>query len=175
MRVPGSGDGIRILGIDPGSRQTGYGLILRQGARTTCVESGVIAPSPQQPLSARLHQVHSGIQEQIERLAPDLVAVEDLFHAVNARSSLILAQVRGAVLVAVAASGLEVVSYSPAAIKKAVVGNGQAEKSQVAWMVTRLLGLPRQEKLAADAADALAVALCHAARGSLARRLDEAR
>ena len=150
-----------ILGVDPGSLRTGYGVIETDGRRHVLVEKGVIAPAAALGLAERLHVIHRGIAEVIARIHPDALAVEDLFHAVNTRSALVLGHVRGAVLLAGAAAGVPVSAFAPATVKVQVTGFGRAEKGQVAMMVARLLGLDGDGE-AGDAADALAVALCHA-------------
>ena len=150
-----------ILGVDPGSLRTGYGVIETDGRRHALLEKGVVAPAAALPLAERLHVIHRGIAAVIARARPDVLAVEDLFHAVNARSALVLGHVRGAVLLAGAAAGLPVTAFSPATVKVQVTGFGRAEKSQVAMMVARMLGLDGDGE-AGDASDALAVALCHA-------------
>jgi crossover junction endodeoxyribonuclease RuvC len=150
-----------ILGVDPGSLRTGYGVIETDGRRHVLVEKGVLAPAPTLGLAERLHVIHRGIAEVIARIHPDALAVEDLFHALNTRSALVLGHVRGAVLLAGAAAGVPVSAFAPATVKVQVTGFGRAEKGQVAMMVARLLGLAGDGE-AGDAADALAVALCHA-------------
>jgi crossover junction endodeoxyribonuclease RuvC len=150
-----------ILGVDPGSLRTGYGVIETDGRRHALVEKGVIAPAAALGLAERLHVIHRGIAAVIARIHPDALAVEDLFHAVNTRSALVLGHVRGAVLLAGAAAGVPVTAFAPATVKVQVTGFGRAEKAQVALMVARLLGLDGDGE-AGDAADALAVALCHA-------------
>ena len=149
-----------ILGVDPGSRRTGYGAIESDGRRHRLVEKGVLDPVASQELPLRLRYIHGRLSDLIARLRPDVMAVEDVFHARSARSALVLGQVRGVVLLAAAQSGLEVASFAPASVKLQVTGHGQAEKAQVAFMVAHLLSLPAQE--AGDATDALAVALCQA-------------
>jgi crossover junction endodeoxyribonuclease RuvC len=149
-----------ILGVDPGSRHTGYGVIDSDGRRHRLVEKGVLDPVPSQELPLRLHFIHGRLSELIARLHPEVMAVEDVFHARSTRSALVLGQVRGVVLLAAAQCGLDVRSFPPATVKLQVTGYGQAEKTQVAFMVAHLLALPAQE--AGDASDALAVALCHA-------------
>lgn len=151
---------VTVLGLDPGSRRTGFGVVTAEGSRLVHVASGSFSPPSRDPFERRLHRIQSALACEIERFAPDAVAVEDLFHAVNVRSALRLAHVRGVLLAAVAAAGLTVVSYAPREVKKTVAGTGAASKGQVAWMVSRLLG--QAAPLAdADAADALAVAICH--------------
>jgi crossover junction endodeoxyribonuclease RuvC len=150
-----------ILGVDPGSMRTGYGAIETDGRRHRLIEKGVLAAPRRAELPERLHLVHTGITALIQRLQPDILAVEDLFHAVNARSAFVLAHVRGVILQAGAAASLPVHAFAPATVKLQVTGFGQAEKPQVALMVSRLLSLPTDAE-AGDATDALAVAICHA-------------
>jgi crossover junction endodeoxyribonuclease RuvC len=150
-----------ILGVDPGSLRTGYGLIESNGRRHRVIDHGVLAPPRKAPLPERLQFVHAGVTRLIERAHPEILAVEDLFHAVNTRSAIVLAHVRGVILQAGAAAGLDVQAFAPATVKLQVAGFGQAEKSQVAAMVCRVLNLAT-DTAAGDATDALAVALCHA-------------
>jgi crossover junction endodeoxyribonuclease RuvC len=155
-----------ILGVDPGSQRTGYGVIDTDGRRHVLVEKGVLAPPPHQDLPLRLRTIHDGLATLIARLRPDALSVEDVFHAVNARSALILGHVRGVVLLAGAEAGLQVHAFTPATVKAQVTGYGRAEKRQVALMVSRILGLESDEQ-AGDATDALAAALCLAHRIAL--------
>lgn len=150
-----------ILGVDPGSLRTGYGAIDTDGRRHRLIEKGFLAASSRLPLPSRLRHIHEGIRELIVRLQPDVLAVEDVFHAANTRTALVLGHVRGVVLLAGAEAGLPVHEFPPATVKQQVTGFGRAEKQQVAFMVSRLLELPGEGE-AGDAADALAVALCHA-------------
>ena len=150
-----------ILGVDPGSLRTGYGAIETDGRRHRLLEQGAIAPPARRTLPERLSLVHVGIARLIERLRPDVLAVEDVFHAVNTRSALVLGHVRGVILLAGAQAGLAVHEFPPATVKLQVTGYGRAEKGQVALMVARLLEL-RDPAPTGDAADALAIALCHA-------------
>lgn len=147
-----------ILGIDPGSRITGYGVIRQIGARSEYVGSGCIRLQDAE-LAERLHKIYNGITEIIEQFQPDYFAIEQVFMAKNPDSALKLGQARGAAIVAAAVKGLSVAEYSARQIKQSVVGKGSAEKSQVQHMVVQLLGLSAKPQ--ADAADALAVALCH--------------
>ncbi|MEW6267280.1 MAG: crossover junction endodeoxyribonuclease RuvC [Thermodesulfobacteriota bacterium] len=149
-----------VLGIDPGSQYTGYGLVARQGAGLKMVAAGRIAAKAGAPLPERLRQVFEGLTDILDRHGPDCVAVEDVFVAKNVRSAAVLGHVRGVVLLAAALSGRSVFEYSPAEVKVAVVGYGRAEKSQVGLMVKKIL--KARENLTEDAADALAVAICHA-------------
>jgi crossover junction endodeoxyribonuclease RuvC len=148
-----------ILGVDPGSLRTGYGAIDTDGRRHRLVEKGAIAAPRRHPLPERLRHIHAGITAVIERLEPDLLAVEDVFHAANTRTALVLGHVRGVVLLAGAEAGLPVHEFPPATVKQQVTGFGRADKRQVAFMVARILDLPEAGE-AGDAADALAVALC---------------
>jgi crossover junction endodeoxyribonuclease RuvC len=154
---------VRILGIDCGSRHTGYGVIDSDGTRHHLVEAGVIDTNPDHPFVQRIFQVGARLRQVILQHRPDEAAVEDTFTALNARSALKLTQVRGAALFVCAEAGLPVAEYPPAQVKLAIVGNGRAEKEQVQWMTRVLLGLA-QPIASLDASDAVAVAICHAAR-----------
>jgi crossover junction endodeoxyribonuclease RuvC len=147
--------------VDPGSRHTGYGAIETDGRSHRLLEKGTLTPPSRADLPARLRFVHAGIAELIRRLRPSVLAVEDVFHSTNARSALILGHVRGVILLAGAEAMIPVRAFSPATVKVEVTGFGRAEKAQVALMVERILGLTGSGE-AGDAADALAVALCHA-------------
>jgi crossover junction endodeoxyribonuclease RuvC len=150
-----------VLGVDPGSLRTGYGAVETDGRRHRLVEMGVLAPGQKLALPERLRHIHAGVTALLERLSPDALAVEDVFHAANTRTALVLGHVRGVVLLAGAQAGLEVHEYPPATVKQQVTGFGRAEKSQVAFMVTQMLALPQPAE-PGDATDALAVALCFA-------------
>ena len=150
---------IRLLGIDPGSRITGYGLIDMDGPRGRYVASGCIHTQIDRSLAERLKTIFEGVAEVIREYQPTEVAAEQVFMHRNPDSALKLGQARGAALCAVVMAGLPVSEYAPRAIKQAVVGGGAADKTQVQRMVTLLLGLPEPPPF--DAADALAVALCH--------------
>jgi len=150
----------RIIGIDPGSRITGYGVIDADRGRLQFVACGVIKTTTKYSFSHRLNEIFEGINEVVQVHSPVVAAVEDVFLATNPRSALKLGHARGAAVVAVMQNGLTVFDYSPRAIKQAVVGYGQAAKGQVQHMVRVLLGLSGEPS--ADAADALAVAICHA-------------
>lgn len=152
-----------LLGVDPGSIRTGWGAIRSDGRRHALVEAGVIAPPLSLPLPEKLRFLHAELGALIARLSPDAMAVEDVFHAQNARSALVLGHARGIALLAGAEAALPVHAFPPATVKAQVAGFGRAEKHQVALMVSRLLGLTR-DAAPGDAADALAVALCLACR-----------
>ena len=150
-----------ILGIDPGSRFTGYGVISQQGRSFSYLGSGCIkALSQGEDLGSRLQTIFAGVSEIILQFKPDMFAIEQVFMAKNPDSALKLGQARGAAIVAATNNGLIIAEYSARQIKQAVVGNGGADKTQVQHMVKTILKLPGTPQ--ADAADALAVALCHA-------------
>lgn len=149
-----------IMGIDPGSRFTGYGLVRRRGRELRRLASGRIRLPVKAPPEQRFARLLEELDKVLEAEAPDQVAVEDIFTHRNARSALMLGQARGVVLAAVGRRGLAVTAYPPATIKKAVSGHGQATKQQIQRMVMVLLGLT--EAPAEDEADALAAAICHA-------------
>ena len=151
---------MRIFGIDPGSVRTGFGCVDSDGSRHRLVRCGAITAPQRLSFPARLHLIHSALVEILADCRPDAVAVESLFHAVNARSALQLGHARGVALLAATQAGLEVAEYPPAEVKRAVVGYGRAEKQQVQHMVTLLLGLAEPPE-PFDASDALAVAICH--------------
>ncbi len=160
---------ILILGVDPGLNRCGWGLIASEGSRLSYVAHGVIKPLAGRQLASRLHDVFEGLCEVIERHQPHEAAVEETFVNSNARAALALGQARGVALAAAARRGLVVAEYAPATIKKAVVGSGSADKTQISFMVRRLL--PAAGEMSADAADALGVALCHAAYGGFSRKI----
>jgi crossover junction endodeoxyribonuclease RuvC len=150
-----------ILGIDPGLQRTGWGVIACEGARISWVAHGVVAPPTSVPLADRLGFLARGISEVIEMYRPTEAAVEEVFMAKNAQSALLLGHARGAALAILSQQNVQVSEYATRRIKKALVGTGSAEKDQVAFMVRRLL--PQSGSVSADAADALAAAICHAA------------
>jgi crossover junction endodeoxyribonuclease RuvC len=150
-----------ILGVDPGSRVTGYGIVEQVRGELRAVDCGVIRPDAAAPASERYLVIHDSLATLITQFHPDVVAVESLFFCKSASSAIKLAQVRGVVLLAAAEAGLEVYEYAPRRVKQAVVGRGSASKVQVQQMVKALLGLAEVPK-PEDAADALAVAICHA-------------
>lgn len=154
---------MRILGIDCGAEQTGYGLIESDGRSHRMIAAGVIRTSPQAPLPERLRQIAASLRSLIEQYAPEAAAVEDVFCASNVRTALKLAHVRGVALLSAAEAGLPVGEYSPLEVKMSVVGYGRARKDQVMMMVRSLLDLQHAPD-SEDAADALAVAICHATR-----------
>ena len=151
---------IRILGLDPGLRRTGWGVIVVDGARLTHVAHGVISPVDTLPFSERLLCLFEGITEVVARHCPDEAAVEETFVTANGSSTLKLGHARAAAMLAPARAGLEVAEYAAKVVKKSLVGTGGADKAQVAFMVRRIL--PTAGDPTADAADALAVAIAHA-------------
>jgi crossover junction endodeoxyribonuclease RuvC len=153
--------GARILGIDPGSRATGYALIEARGPVIRVLCHDQLRPSPSLPFHTRLLWIADGLGALVEEYAPAEAAVEDLFHSVNPRSALQLAHLRGAILLELARRKVALFTYAPRAVKKAVTGVGSASKEQVRAMLERLLHL-RLKGHSVDVSDALAVALCHA-------------
>jgi crossover junction endodeoxyribonuclease RuvC len=151
---------IRILGLDPGLRRTGWGVIVIEGARLSHIAHGVIAPKDSLSLSERLLILFDGVCAVVQAHSPDEAAIEETFVTANGSSTLKLGHARAAAMIAPARAGLSVAEYSAKAVKKAVVGTGGADKTQVAFMVARLL--PSAGGVTADAADALAVAIAHA-------------
>ncbi len=150
-----------ILGVDPGSHATGFGVIIT-GPVVRMIAGGVIRPPAKRPLPERLLAIHDGLTEVIRTHAPEEMVIEDLFNAKNARSSLVLGHARGVLLLAGAAAGLAVHEYAPREIKQALTGHGGATKQQVRFMVMRLLGLKDEPPL--DQSDALAAALAYCGR-----------
>ena len=146
-----------VIGVDPGTQHTGYGVITEQEGQPVALDWGVISPRPSLALPDKLQTIYTALHACLETHHPDAFAVEELFFA---KSAVTLAQARGVVLLAASARGMEVIAYSPLEIKQSVVGYGRADKRQVQAMVQVLLKL-RGPKPAEDAADALAVALCH--------------
>jgi crossover junction endodeoxyribonuclease RuvC len=163
---------MRLLGLDPGLRRTGWGMVEAHGNALRFVDAGVVTTDPTHDLALRLDALYRGLREVIARERPSAAAVEETVVNVNADSSLKLGHARGVVLLAAAHAGLEVAEYASKTVKRAVVGTGAAQKRQVAMMVRVLL--PGSGKLGGDAADALAVAICHAHCHAAATRLGAA-
>jgi crossover junction endodeoxyribonuclease RuvC len=159
-----------VIGVDPGSRVTGWGLLERREREIVYIGSGIIRAPARVPLSERLLAIKRGLAEVIERFHPQALAVEDVFMAKNPKSTLTLGEARGIVLLAAAEAGIPVFEYSTREVKMSVVGAGGAHKSQVAAMVGRLLGLDH-DPATEDETDAIAVAFCHAARAAVSERL----
>ncbi|KPL00164.1 MAG: hypothetical protein AMJ91_05185 [candidate division Zixibacteria bacterium SM23_73_3] len=155
--------GVIILGVDPGSNITGYGLIESNGEKNILIESGVIEPCTHDPLPEKLKEIFKGLVKIIRKSHPHQFAIEQAFYSKNARSALIMGHARGVAILAAAKSNIPIGEYSPKEVKCAIVGTGNASKSQVQYMVKKLLNL-KESPQPVDAADALAVALCHAQR-----------
>lgn len=151
---------MRVMGIDPGSRITGYGIIDSVGNRLIHVDNGAIFTDSEKDFPQRLHKIYCQLTEIINTYGPEVVAVENIFFAKNVQSALKLGQARGAAIVAGVIAGLPVYEYTALQVKQAVVGHGKSAKSQVQQMLKVLLNLP--ETAQEDASDALAVAVCHA-------------
>jgi len=151
---------VKVFGIDPGSARTGYGCVETDGSRHRLVVCGAIAASPRATFPDKLLAIHDRLAALLAKWRPDAVAVENIFYATNARTAIKLGHARGVALLAAAEAGVPVAEYAPAEIKRAVVGYGRAEKAQIQEMVRLLLGL-RTVPSPTDAADALAVAICH--------------
>jgi crossover junction endodeoxyribonuclease RuvC len=151
---------VRILGIDPGLNHMGWGVVDAKGNALSYVASGVVSTSVKSSMHTRLYTLHTGLQEVIAAYNPDVSAIEETFVNMNGATTLKLGNARGAIMLSLAISGLEIHEYAARLVKKAVVGSGRAEKEQVASMVRVLLPSARADK--ADAMDALAIAICHA-------------
>jgi len=160
---------IRILGVDPGLRLTGWGVITMDGPRLSWIAHGVIAPDPSADMADRLALLAEGLRAVIHDHEPNEAAVEETFVNINPKSTLLLGQARGVVLATLAAARLKVAEFATRKVKQSVVGTGAADKSQVAFMVRRLL--PKAGEVSADAADALAVAICGAHHRPAPQRL----
>ncbi|MGB8657935.1 MAG: crossover junction endodeoxyribonuclease RuvC [Candidatus Zixiibacteriota bacterium] len=150
-----------ILGVDPGSSVTGYGLIRSEEEKDVLLDFGVIRTDSGKSLPEKLKQIFEGLRQIITQKQPDELAIEETFYSKNAKSALVMGQARGAAILAAACAKISVAEYSPKEVKCSMVGHGNASKLQVQYMVKNLLGL-KDPSLAEDAADALAVALCHA-------------
>ncbi len=151
---------MRVLGVDPGTLTSGYGIVAEEDHKLFHVASGGICPSAKQPFPKRLKKIYEELEKIIEKYRPHAVVVEDLFVSKNMKSALKLGHARGVAILAAMNAGLPVYEYAPLEVKQAVVGNGKAEKKQVQLMVKMLLDLPKAPH-PADAADALAAAICH--------------
>lgn len=169
MARPERTDQVLVLGIDPGTAVTGYGVVARRGdGAVSLVECGVIRTSAGRPLAERIKEIYLGIDVLLDRHRPFAVSVEDVFQGKNVHSALTLGHARGAILLAAALRELIIAEYAPREIKKAVVGTGNATKEQVAFMVKHQLRL-KEAPSPADASDGVAAALCHCLVGSFPR------
>lgn len=151
-----------ILGVDPGLQKTGWGLVKKDGSRLSYVAAGTLLSEAKAPLAVRLRQLHDALLEIITHHKPDTSAIEETFVNVNPASTLKLGQARGALLMTLSLAGLDVSEYSATQVKKTVVGVGRADKSQIQMMVGMLLPASKKDMFGPDAADALAIAICHA-------------
>jgi len=163
-----------VLGIDPGTHTTGYGVATQIGTRLVCLKKGAIRTSDKQPLEQRLRTIYNQLVAVIDETSPDVMAVEAIFYAKNVRSAVILAHARGVALLAAANKSLPVIEYSATEVKQSTVGYGRASKEQILTMVSRLFRLPTAPTTRHDSTDALAVALCHLNVGNSARRIAQA-
>ena len=154
---------MRILGLDPGSQHTGYGVVEKRGSRLLALGQGRISPPRKAPLPQRLAFLARELRTLVHRHEPEVAVLESLFHGINPRSLIVLAQARGVLLATLSGEGLEIVEYSPSEIKQAVTGYGRADKEQVGRMVRQILGLGAGP-LPSDASDALAASICAAQR-----------
>lgn len=160
-----------VLGVDPGTRTTGYGVVASNGGgAVSLLECGVIRTAPSAPLAQRLREIHDGLVEVLDRHPADIMAVEGVFYGRNVQTTVLLGHARGAAILAAALRDTPVAEYSPAQIKSAIAGTGRATKEQVQYMVQTLLRL-REPPRPADAADGVAVALCHCSVGVLSARI----
>ncbi|MBL0937438.1 MAG: crossover junction endodeoxyribonuclease RuvC [Gemmatimonadaceae bacterium] len=157
-----------VLGIDPGTAVTGYGVVAFDGRASTLVECGVIRTTARDPLPTRLQEIHEGVRELMERHRPDTLAIEDVFYARNVRTTVVLGHARGVILLAAQQAALTIHEFAPTEIKKAITGRGGATKEQVQFMVARLLRLKHAPE-PSDAADGVAAALCVCLQASLPR------
>lgn len=162
---------MKILGIDPGSRITGYGLVEKRGPHLVHIDNGGIFTHANDSLAQKLHILFRGILDLIDKFSPDAVALENIFYAKNVRSALVLGHARGALMTAALEKQCTVYEYTPLEIKQALVGYGRASKEQIQSMVKQLLNLP--EKTYFDASDALAVAICHLNSCGLQQRIQK--
>ncbi len=165
--APRTATAVRILGIDPGSVRLGYGVVEVAGpggARVAYVECGVITAPANRPRAVRLAEIGRGLRDVIAEVRPHAVAMEEAFFGVNVQSTIALGEARGVALFVAAEEGLDVTGYPPATVKKSVVGHGRATKEQIGFLVRALLSMRRAPS--PDAADALAIAICHARCGA---------
>lgn len=165
---------MRVLGIDPGSETLGWGVVEGSGLKYSLVDYGTVKSSPREKFSKRLLKIYDGVAEVIERFKPDAISVEEAFYAVNVKVALKLGQVRGVVLVLGEKNNLDIGEYAPRLIKQTVVGYGNAEKHQVQEMVKLLLRMKTVPQ-PHDAADALAIAICHFHHAGVQDRINKAK
>lgn len=149
-----------ILGVDPGSQNCGYGIIEIEKNRIVAAGCDVIGVDPTLPLEKRLTIIHAKIKKVIDEYKPDMAAVESIFYGKNIKSAFVLGHARGVILLALAQNNIDIFEYSPREVKRSVVGNGNASKEQVEYMVQKILKFSVEQK-SSDATDALAIAICH--------------
>lgn len=164
---------MRVLGIDPGSETLGWGIVDGNVSKYAGVDFGVVKSNPREPFAKRLRNIFDGVAEVIDRFEPDVLSIEEAFYAANVSVALKLGQVRGVVLLLAELRGMELAEYAPRLIKQAVVGYGNAEKHQVQEMVKLLLKM-KSVPTPHDAADALAIAICHIHHAGMKDRIDKA-
>lgn len=165
---------MKVLGIDPGSETLGWGVVEGENLKYRLVDFGTVKSSPREKFSKRLLKIHEGVKAVIEKFEPDVLSIEESFYGVNVNVVMKLGQVRGAVIVLGELSGLEIAEYSPRLVKQTVVGYGNAEKHQVQEMVRVLLRLQKAPE-PHDAADALAIAICHFHHAGAQSRINKAK
>lgn len=165
---------MKVLGIDPGSETLGWGVVEGENLKYNLVDFGTVKSSPKEKFSKRLLKVYQGVSAVIEKFQPDVISIEDTFYAVNVGVAMKLGQVRGAMLILGELSNLEIAEYSPRLVKQTVVGYGNAEKHQVQEMVRLLLKLKKVPE-PHDAADALAIAICHFHHAGVQNRINIAK
>lgn len=165
---------MKVLGIDPGSETLGWGVVEGENLKYKLVEYGTIKSSPREKFSKRLLKIFDGVADLIWKFQPDVVSIEEAFYAVNVNVAMKLGQVRGAVMLAGEKAGLEIAEYAPRLIKQTVVGYGNAEKHQVQEMVRLLLRLQKAPE-PHDAADALAIAICHFHHAGVQNKIRDAK
>jgi crossover junction endodeoxyribonuclease RuvC len=152
---------LKVLGVDPGTAATGYGVVVREaGGAVSLAECGVVRTTADAPLPVRLREIHEALGQVLDRHSPDVMAVEDVFYGKNVRTTVMLGHTRGAIVLAASLRDVPVADYSPAEVKNAIAGTGKATKEQVQFMVKKLLRL-KTVPTPSDAADGVAVALCH--------------
>lgn len=164
---------MRVLGIDPGSETLGWGIVEGRGNKYSLVDFGTVRSNPRDPFSKRLAKVYAAIDELVVKTQPDAIAIEEAFYSINVNVAMKLGQVRGVMLLLAEQRGLAIAEYAPRLIKKTVVGYGNAEKQQVGEMVRILLGM-KAVPTPHDAADALAIAICHFHHHGLNEKLEKA-
>ncbi|WP_372365343.1 crossover junction endodeoxyribonuclease RuvC [Candidatus Uabimicrobium sp. HlEnr_7] len=150
---------MRVMGIDPGTRIVGYSVVEKNGNRLTCITSGAVRTNTKEPIPKRLRVIHREISQVIEEYEPQHAAVEKVFFGKNIQSAIKLGEGRGVVLLAAAQKDLEIFEYDATKVKKAIVGGGRAHKSQIKFMVQRILNIDKE--MGDDESDALAIAVCH--------------